>query len=238
MLTITAVIVYFGLDGVQKGFNIAVPVLIGGVLLIAAYVTLNPVESNGVGIIENITNQANSDVDGFTWIQKSAEFVLYNTFACFGVIAALGRFADTSKTIVRGAFGGAVLTCGLALVIVLAIVSNFELVKEDAMPMMSLAKSIAPSLGYVYIFLMFIAILSTAFALMFGIVSRVENYKFYNKKYNVILIIAMSIVALFGAEIGFTQLIGIIYPFYGYVSAVCLVGFLINYYLTFSKKNK
>ncbi|MDF9867297.1 putative membrane protein YkvI [Bacilli bacterium PM5-3] len=238
ILFVTGAVVFFGIEGVQKGFNISVPVLVVGVIAIAIIVVVSPVVANSTGnIVENIVENANPDATGITWLKKAVEFVFYNTFACFGIIAAIGRYAKDNKVLIKGAIGGAVATSGLALIIVIAMVTNYSAIKEASMPMITLAQMVSTTAGYLYVILMILAIFSTNIGLMFSIVKRVENFNFYNKKYNFIFIAVMCVVALFGSKIGFTQLIGIIYPFYGYISLICFIGFAINYYITFYKKN-
>lgn len=239
VLFATGIVVYLGLESVQRGFNITVSILVVGVVLVAVIAILNPMVSTGnSGIIENIMSQAKPNESGFKWLQKATEFVLYNTFACLGVIVVLGRIAKDDKTLLKGAGLGSFITSGLAVIIVLAIVMNFSLVEEAVMPMITLAQNISTPMGWFYIVLMVLAIFSTLLGIMFGIVKKVEGYKFYQVKYNPVLIIAMCVVAMFGAKIGFVTLIGVIYPFYGYISAIALVGFCINYYKTFMKKER
>lgn len=110
VLFATGIVVYLGLESVQKGFNITVSILVVGVVLVALIAIFNPVVDTGNnGIVENIIAQAKPSEGGFKWLQKATEFVLYNTFACLGVIVALGRFAKDDKTLLKGAGLGSII---------------------------------------------------------------------------------------------------------------------------------
>lgn len=223
LVVLTALTAWWGLSSIQKGFNTAVPLLVLGSGIISLLVYLHP----QAAMDENTITPLTSPLVG-NWASSAIIYVFYNMLVAVCVLIPLGFYAKTKQSTFWGALLGCLGFCGLALLLILGIVSNYSLVSETSIPMLVLAKSINPSLGYTYAVIMFLAIYSTAIGLIFGKLSRLRIAKWYNIKYDRVSIIVISTAGLILSKVGFVQLVGIVYPFYGYISGILLFGLMFN----------
>lgn len=226
LVILTIITVWWGLSSIQKSFQIFVPVLVVGAGIIAIMVIANPQ-------IDSVNNtlplQSQNPLVG-NWYSAALLYVFFNMLPGIGVLAPLGYLAKDTKTILTGAFLSAVGLMGLASFLIFAIVQNYSLVSTADMPMLAIAKHISPTMGYIYTLLLFIAITSTAFGLMFAMIARLKATSWFHSKYEKPLILLISALSLIGSQIGFIQLIAFIYPVYGYISIAGLFAMIYNFF--------
>lgn len=225
LVLLTALTAWWGLSSIQKGFNTAGPLLVLGSGIISLIVFLHP----QVAADETAVTPMTSPMVG-NWASSAVIYVFYNMLVAVCVLIPLGFYAKTKKSKFWGALLGCLCFCALALLLILGIISNYGLVSDTSIPMLVLAKNISPAFGYVYATIMFLAIYSTAIGLMFGKLTRLKITKWYNTKYDRITIIGISCVALILSKVGFVQLVGIVYPFYGYISGLLFVCLIFNFF--------
>lgn len=223
LVFLTALTAWWGVSSIQKGFNTAVPLLVLGSGIISLVVFLHPQAAMDESTVTPLT----SPIVG-NWASSAVIYVFYNMLVAVCVLIPLGFYAKTKQSSFWGSLLGCLGFCGLALLLILGIISNYSLVSETSIPMLVLAKTISPTLGYAYAIIMFLAIYSTAIGLIFGKLSRLRIAKWYNCKYDRITIIAISLAALILSKVGFVQLVGIVYPFYGYISGILFFGLIFN----------
>lgn len=223
LVTLTALTAWWGLSSIQKGFNTAVPLLVLGSGIISLLVYLHPQAAMDENAITPLTNPMIGN-----WASSAVIYVFYNMLVAVCVLIPLGFYAKSKQSTLWGAFLGCIGFCGLALLLILGIVSNYSMVSETSIPMLVLAKSINPALGYTYAIIMFLAIYSTAIGLIFGKLSRLRIAKWYNIKYDRVSIIVISLAGFILSKVGFVELVVTVYPFYGYISGILFFGLIFN----------
>lgn len=226
LIVLTIITVWWGLSSIQKAFQIFVPVLVIGAGLVAIIVMINPQIDPSANIVP--LKPQNPLVGN--WYSAALLYVFFNMLPGIGVLAPFGYLAKDSKTIIRGALLSAIGLMGLASFLIFAIIQNYSLVYTADMPMLAIAKSISPTMGYIYTILLFIAITSTAFGLMFAMIARLKTTSWFQSRYEKPLILLISILSLIGSQIGFVQLIAFIYPIYGYISIAGLLSMIYNFF--------
>ena len=101
-----------------------------------------------------------------------------------------GKLRYQSSTIYGGLIGGIIVTL-LLLLINFGLVTEFNQIKEAALPSLLLAKQISPSIGIIMSVIMVLVIYNTVVGLMYAFASRFSRP--FTKRYY-ILIVMMAII--------------------------------------------
>lgn len=231
LLVLSGITTWWGLSSISRGFNIAVPLLVVGAAIISLIVYFNP----QVAVSDNAVTPLTNPMAG-NWFTSSLIYVFYNMLVAVCVMIPLGFAGKSKHSSFAGALFGSVCFCVLALILVLGIISNYSLVRDSSIPMLVLAKGISPLFGYAYAIIMFLAIYSTAIGLIFGKLARLRITKWYNARFDRLFILVLSVVALVLSKVGFVSLVGKVYPFYGYISGILLLGLIFNFFYYSGKR--
>lgn len=203
-----------GSEGVAKGFNISVPVLIVGSILVAGYAITNPPAAQRLGE----AHLPNPMVG--TWYTSAVLFVFHNMLSSIGVLAPMAANAKSAPRLLAGSLAGAFFLGLLGLTLVLCIVQNYALVQNTAMPMLAISNALSPATGVLYTVLMLCAIFSTTIGLTLSMGTRLKNAAWFRAAWYHKYILVMSAAALLCSRVGFVGLIGKLYPFFGYLSVL------------------
>jgi len=211
-----------GIKAMVNVFSAFVPVLVAVTLGISIFSLMQ----NGFPEINSSHSVENPLLSG--WLISAFTFVSYNIFGSIGILTPLGKEVKKKSTIFVGvALGGIMLTV-IALGILLSM-ANVQGSEQSELPMLFVAEKISPVLGYVYAFLLFGGMLGTSVSSVVALDTFVEmkHEKLRQKRVSVVVIMCASGFLLSLA--GFSDLIGFIYPVFGYLGFAALLLILINY---------
>lgn len=164
-----------------------------------------------------------------SWLVAAVSFACYNVFGSIAMIAPLGPYVKSKKAAVGGIAIGA---CVLLLIAgsVLVSVSAAPETADAQLPMLALAQSRGIVWGYVYGVLLLLAMFGTALSSLVAFVSmlaaksaRISGHK---NKFTALCALCMFLGSLFG----FGDLIGVVYPIFGYCSSVFIVLMAVHYF--------
>ena len=233
MITITVVVVLISSEATLNSFSIIVPVMvvIGVIVAIVAF-------SNGTDTLMDAPMHIERGAAG-NWILSALLYVSFNTICAICVLAPMGFEARSRKDAKLGGILGGVTLGGLALFIVLGIVTHQTEMLTNDMPMYAVAVSINKYLGWAYAFMLLGAMFTTAAGLLFGLVERLgsyENLPLAKNRRAVVLIIA--VLGLIGSLVGFTTLVGTVYPATGYIGFVIIATLCYNYFKSYKLRKE
>lgn len=203
----------FGIGGLIRIFDILVPVLTGLTLLIGCAALLK----NGFGLPEAEVRR-NPLLSNFLF--SAVSFVCYNLFSALGVLIPLSHQAGPRWK------PGLIMGCGVLAVIALSVLLPIGGFHTAELPMLELAGALHPALKYLYGLLL----LSAMFAA--GLTSLTGALQF-SKKRKITLPVCL-VLCFAGSLLGFGDLIGTVYPLFGYL---CLFG-IISMLIFFIRNNK
>lgn len=220
---IVAVISLAGLSGMVSAFSATVPIL-SAVTLAFGIVS---VCRNGI-VLPDASASSSNPLMG-SWAVAAVSFACYNVFGSIAMIAPLGRFVKSKKA----AVGGIAIGAALLLLIagsVLASVSAAPEVRSAELPMLALAQAKGAVRGGVYGVLLLLAMFGTALSSLVALVNmlagRFAHIKSRRKPFTAAVALGMFLGSLFG----FGDLIGVVYPIFGYCSSVFIVLMTIHYF--------
>ncbi len=210
-----------GIGAMIKVFSFFVPCLVA----VTAAVSFFVLHKNGFPEIVSSGKEENPLLKN--WFLSSLSFVSYNIFGSIGIITPLADRVKRKKTLIGGIFLGGALLLLIALGILLSVAVYPGSEKTD-LPMLAVAQDISPFLGYVYAFLLFGGMFGTSVSSVVALKTYAEiKIPVLNEK----RIVMPSAICLLGfglSLVGFSDLIGVIYPVFGYLGFAALLIILLN----------
>lgn len=229
MTVIVALFAIFGLSGLVAVFSVSVPIIVISTLIFAAIAIYN-----GDTSVENsIVLQKNAMLPN--WFISAVAYAAYNMMATIGIITPFGKKVSSKKNIITGIMLGCIMLFVVALFITISVTVHKTSVLAE-LPMLSIAKEVNPFFAYVYGMLLLIGMFGTALS------SIVALETFFSKKYVKIMshrksfVIAVTAAAFFASLLGFGDLVGTVYPMFGYISIIFLIMIAEHFICVLKKK--
>lgn len=216
MTIIVMLFAIFGLNGLVAVFSISVPVIVVATMVFAfsAIFSGNADSENYVEIQKNAMLP--------NWFFSAVTYAAYNMMATIGIITPFGKKISSGKEIVFGITFGCVLLFVVAILIILSLSLHKNSISAE-LPMLFVAKEANPFFGYLYGILLLMGMFGTALS------SMVALEAFFSKKYSAIklhrkaFVIITMIISFLASLVGFGDLVGTVYPLFGYISIVFLI---------------
>ncbi|NLV16525.1 MAG: hypothetical protein GXY50_04855 [Syntrophomonadaceae bacterium] len=151
------------------------------------------------------------------WILSAVLYLSLCLFTASTYYTALGKSATNKKEAKLGATLGAVVFVLALAIMNTAIMLNAKEISNLAIPTLYLASKISYVLGGMFSVILVLGMFSSCSTMMWSVCSR-----FYTESNqgNRIFAIAVGIAALILGQFSFSKLLGIFYPFIGYVGLI------------------
>lgn len=219
---ITALLAIKGVGAMIKVFSYFVPVLAAVTLVISVYSIIR----NGFPEIPAVQSVENPLLSN--WVVSAFAFVSYNIFGSIGILTLVGKGAKKKSTVFAGVSSGGVMLLVIALGILFSI-SVCEGSSEKELPMLFVAEKINVILGYIYAFLLFGGMLGTSVSSVVALENFMETKSEKIRKKPAFTVIILCAVCFLLSLAGFSELVGFIYPVFGYLGFAALVLIIVNY---------
>ncbi len=151
------------------------------------------------------------------WILSAALYLSLCLFTASTYFTELGKSAASAKEAISGATLGAVVIVLVLAIMNTAIMLNANETSNLQIPTLYLASKISYVLGGMFSVILVLGMFASSSAMMWSICSR-----FYkeNIRKNRLLAIAIGIAVFILAQFSFSELLGIFYPFVGYIGLI------------------
>lgn len=219
---IVTVISLFGFSGMVTAFSAIVPVLVVAAVAFGVRVLLRGELSPEITHEISTTNPLLR-----FWPLAAFLFMCYNVFGSIAILAPLGPFVRDDRTVTRGMIGGGILLLLVGLSVMICV--NAAGTQDTELPMLTMALEISKPVGWIYGLLLLIAMFGTCLSCLVAFVRTIcDNFHFAAKHSRAVYFIC-AVVIFFGSLFGFGDLIGVVYPLFGYCSSVFIVLLVIHY---------
>lgn len=216
-----------GLQSIVSVFSLSVPCLVGAAVLVGA-VTLTR------GGVPSLEADVRNGLLG-NWFVSAMNFACYNFFVAIAIIAPFGQFVKKKSTVYAGIGGGTVLLLLIALGVLLS-VASVPGAAESELPMLFVASKLAPWAAWGYALLLVFAMFGASLSCQVSLVNFFLGKSATARK-NRALFILLVTAATYGAGLfGFGELIGVLYPLFGYGSVLFIVTLTAHYFITLRKE--
>ncbi|ADG82271.1 YkvI family membrane protein [Thermincola potens] len=217
-VVLTIITVLSGIKGIIRANSIIVPLLTVGCLIVG----LSSISISSL-ICLNVNQIAVPASSTPHWLLSAFTYVAYNLTLSTGVLAPLGHEIGKKNALLAGGLIGGLLLGALASLINLAILSNLAgpLAKLPEVPMLQLAASVGRPFQLFYAIILWAEIFTTIIGNVYGVTTRIVEG--FNLSYKRTLTVIMLLAVCF-SQVGFSRLVGFLYPLFGYVSLIFLVA--------------
>ena len=200
---------YFGLGGMVSVFTVAVPCMIVAALVIAG-IRLHRTGLTAAAFAAGDTNPMLGN-----WATSAVNYAAYNFFATVGILAPLTRHLKKPGTAVWGTVLGCVLLLAVALGVLAALAVSPESVGAQ-LPRLGTA-------GIVYAVLLFLGMFGTSVSSLVAVLTYAGQKSAWLAGHRTALLLVLTAAAFAGSLFGFGDLIGTVYPVYGYLGMAAML---------------
>lgn len=207
MAAVTIFTVLCGLSAIVGSFRVLVPIMLGLIAIIGIMGIFYPCATPDKGFSPLINPMLGE------WWMSSILYVSYNMLVAVVVLIPLSQGKQRKLSRLGGAGLGA-LGCGVSAAIVcLALHANMPVVFVSELPMMALASNLSPVLIPAYALILVLGTFTTAVGCLFGFIGQRDENKgdCYGK------IVIVGIAAFIASLAGFSNLVSLLYPLFGWL---------------------
>jgi len=211
-----------GLEGLVTTFQILVPVTTVCAVLVCAAVLLSHdfQMSEPAGSVSALLPN---------WQMGAISYAAYNVFGTVGVILPLAKFLQEKGTIRKGLSLGSLLLLLLVGSMTTAMAA-VPTAGQSELPMMELARTVHPLFATLYGVLMAFGMFSCALGSLIALLVQMGlRWKEAGRKQGVTTV-AVAAASFVCSLLGFGNLVGTIYPLFGYASIPLMAFLLVNFY--------
>jgi len=220
---IVALVAILGVSGMVGVFSALVPLLVLATLLFAIAAFCHYGTAEIFALVPTNTNPLMPN-----WLIAALTYVAYNILGAIGIITPVGKLVKKKGTVFLGITMAGFMLIGVAGSVLTSLAVNLPSADAE-LPMVALATGLSPFLGSCYGILLLLGMFCNALASLVALIVYLEQ------KFPVLLpkrkpVLAVSAVLVWlGSLGGFGDLIGIIFPVFGYISIVYLVCLIVHY---------
>ncbi len=224
--------VLLGLDKLVKIVGYISPILLIVTMAIGIISIVNNPE--GIKTADESLKSIEINTAFNNWIISA---IMYAAFTVIGVVpylADIGKSTSTSRlnSVLGGVFGGGAFLIAV-MILNFGLLANIVDVHKLEIPSLFVAASISPVFGHIFSILLIFGIYTTAVPMLYTVCNRVSSDS-KSKSYRIAAVVT-AIVSIFGSQLSFSQMIGILYPLAGYGGLIVFAGMIYTKYIKKAK---
>ena len=218
MCFLSMVFILTSIKGIVALSTVVTPVLVAGILFAGFY--LITCRDTSVFSIDTYFKAATDN-----WFFSALIYVSYNSLMSIVVMSSLLPYLKTKRTGRIGGLLGGILLCFVAFILNTALSFYSPALMEKELPVLGILGDYSNILSVLYAVVLWLAMLLSSVTSGFCFVDRVSSRLHINKP---IMTILMCAVAIPVSTLGFSRLIGGIYPIFGYIGLFIVFSILIS----------
>lgn len=156
---------------------------------------------------------------------SAAEYVALNIFSSIGLLTPLGERVEKKRTAVIGFLFGSLILALLGGTVLLALGACPDAAEEE-LPMLAVAARVGLWAEILYAVMLFLAMLGAGLSCLGGVFLYCKSKMPFTKGHSLPLALVLSAVAFAGSLFGFGNLISTVYPVFGCVGILAVLGII------------
>lgn len=207
LAVISAVVFFTSVKGVLKVSEFIVPLLIISIVII--------------GSINLCTINTEIELPEMEkgWLLSSIIYCSYNMILLIPTLISLRKQITKTSNIKYIAIISGILMITISIMIYMLLVKTDIDIATLEMPIVYVIRSFFPKFKTVYAFIILSSIFTTAISIGIGFLQNVSP----NKKYYPQFVVFMCITSLLVSKLGFSKLVNLMYPIFGYLGIVQII---------------
>lgn len=201
-----------GLEGVITANVIIVPVLMILISVISYYsLNFHGLEAQGFSFYHPEKGAAPH------WLLSTFLYVAYNLILAIAILVPLGKAESKTSVLIKGGLWGGIGLGILAFFINLVIMSHIPEIGLYEVPLLYVTNFHGTPLKIMFALILWLEIFTTIIGNLYGVALRLSYFSGWSYKKIIVTSIPISLVL---SQLGFSKLLGILYPLFGYISLV------------------
>lgn len=160
------------------------------------------------------------------WLVGGLLYVSYNIAAGISMLAVIGGTEKSEKVASRGGLLGGIGLGLLLLLINLGLFMNADHIIGADMPTLMLAVEISPIVGVLMSVALLGMVFNTAVGMLYAFTARFVKPETPRFKSSIVVI---GLLAFGASFVGFTTLVGTVYPVTGYLGSVLIIAIIVSW---------
>lgn len=150
------------------------------------------------------------------WIISSILYASYNSIILIPVLTSLRNYIDSKKSIIKISIISSIIIIVLAFVIYGLLLRGEFFISELEMPLIEITMQFGKIFKHIYGFVIIASIFTSAISAGYSFLGNTCKSK---KEYNIVLLI-MCVTGILISNIGFSNLVEILYPIFGVLGLI------------------
>jgi len=221
MTVLVIIVAVSGTKGLLASFELLVPFLAVAALVISVAVFVK----NGSGSVAFTAFSGDNPLLG-NWFFAVISYVSYNLMAAISILVPLSEQTKNETVIRKGMVTGTLVLTVIFAGVLMPVAFHRPMIEASEMPMLDFAWMTGRLMGIIYTILLLGGMFGGALSSLYAIVARVKNI---GPLKGVPMIVVISVLALGGSMFGFKQLVGTVFPVFGYLGFFSLPCILEHY---------
>ncbi|TYQ15339.1 UNVERIFIED_CONTAM: putative membrane protein YkvI [Acetivibrio alkalicellulosi] len=221
IMYVTCICMIFFLLGIRSIVSLSTfitPILIVGILGIGVYIIIGK-NTSAFNVIEGFSSATHN------WFLSSILYVSYNSIISVVVMCSLLPYLKTRKIAsIGGIMGGAIL-CGIVIVLNYVLYIFYPYVTSHELPVIGILDMYGELAGKLYRIILLLAMFISAITSGYGFIERISSKVKLSRKIIIPVICCLTIPM---STVGFSKLISIVYPIFGYLGMFMVFIILIQ----------
>lgn len=218
MSMICMFIILTNIRGIVIISTIVTPVLITGILVIGFYIIISKDASvfSINSCFEAITNN---------WFFSALIYVGYNSLLSLVIMSGLLPYLKSKSTGIAGGILGGLMLCFIALVLNTGIYMFYPEVMSHQFPIITIIEKFSMRVKSIYTFVLWLAMFVSAITSGYCLIESINSKIRVDKKIITAVVCAFAIPM---SSVGFSQLIALVYPIFGYIGVFVVLVILLH----------
>jgi uncharacterized membrane protein YkvI len=219
---LVAVVAIFGVEGMVKVFSALVPVLAVATVLFAGAAWIH----FGTAGITRLTYQ-NTNPLMPNWVIAAVTYVAYNLMGSIGIVTPVGPLVKQKKTVYVGISAACLILMAIAGSVLTSVAVDSSAAAAEV-PMVAVACVLSPVLGTCYGIMLLLGMFGNSLASLVALETYLQQKVPRLRPYRKPLLAVIAAVAFIGSLAGFSEIIAVAFPIFGYISIAFLVCLVIH----------
>lgn len=161
----------------------------------------------------------------YKWLMSALLYVAYNIILSIPILVPMGRETNNKKVLNVGITIGAITMGIIILLLNTVILTHIDHDSLYQIPMLYIVEPFNDLVKYSFIVVLWMEIFTTILSNLFGLANRIQvatRYKYSD------IIIAICFISIFISRLPFKTLLSILYPTFGFISLLFILGLIIK----------
>lgn len=216
------VILIFGIRAIVTLSQLVTPLLIIGIIVLSIVLLKT----------DSIATTYTNSIITYNWGISAVIYIAYNILITVIVLIDAGYLLTSRKITILSSIIGGIGLFSTSYLINLVLLKYYSLIIYEELPMLSLSKLYNQGVFFIWSIILFLSMLTTAVSSAIGCINIMVTKI---KLPRVLILFIFLSFTLRLTYIGFSQLITIVYPFFGYLGIILIL--LLSFRYACNKKN-